>query len=48
MAKRKSLSRSSIDALGLEREIQALRAEIRKLNASLRKIAGNKSRTKSN
>ena len=50
MAKRKSRSRRrvSVDALGLEREIQALRTEIRKLTGSLRKFEGDKRRTKSN
>ena len=46
MAKRKS--RSSLDALGLEREIQVLRAQIKKLKASFRKIAGDKRKRNSN
>jgi hypothetical protein len=48
MANSKSRSRPPIDALGLEREIKALRAEIKKLNAGFRKIVVAKRRTKLN
>jgi hypothetical protein len=46
MAKSKSRSRPSIDALGLEKEIQTLRAEIKRLTGTIRKIVVDKRKGK--